>query len=132
MNYKLWLPLILMVGTLSPAYYSGSRLSNGSGHITPTTAMADPAKKIVCTYFLYKGFGAEKDIDSYTQTLIAPLPCGGHDIICYFRICDDDGIVTDDEFNTAFEALDLVSTGDDLLSDEEEILGELEKYTLTK
>lgn len=130
MKYKVWLVIVLITGGLATAAYHHP--TGASTKPAKQVKATDADKKVVCKYFIYDGMGAENDINSYDTTSIAPASCNGHDIICFFRICDDDGDVTPAEFADAFNALNVTDPLLNLLSDEAEVPGELEKYTSGK
>ncbi|WP_276482415.1 hypothetical protein [Paraflavitalea pollutisoli] len=132
MNYKVWLVVAVITGGLvSAAYHHPTSIAT----ITTSNTQAKAGvtdNKVVCVYMIYNGFGPENDRSSYDTTSTAPASCNGHDIICFFRICDDDGDVTPAEFDDAFNARNLKDPALNYLSDEDEIPGELEKYTSGK
>lgn len=130
MNYKVLLVIALVMGGFVALAYHHPAASIPAPQTKQSVNAVD--NRLVCVYFIYKGAGAEDDMSSYDTTTTAPLPCGGNDVICFFRICDDNGTVTPAEFAAAFAALNVIDPGSNLLSDEDEIPGELEKYTLSR
>lgn len=85
-------------------------------------------KKTVISYLKFKtGVSVEKNLNNYTKFTSQPAVDPGTTTINWFKIEEDDGIITTDEFNAGFEVYDVTNTNSNQLSDEAEISGELDK-----
>jgi hypothetical protein len=73
-------------------------------------------KKTTNVYFVYNS-GTQTDRTHYTEQSSASA-VDGSDVLAWFRIADDNGTVSNDEFNDAFESLDTVNDSSDTLNDD--------------
>jgi hypothetical protein len=85
-------------------------------------------KKTVNVFFVYGGSGNEAMRSSYTQQFMPPATLLGTDILNWFKIADDNGIVTDPEFTVAFSNYD--TNHDGTLDDQTDIAGSLDRKAL--
>ncbi|THU40470.1 hypothetical protein FAM09_11455 [Niastella caeni] len=76
-------------------------------------------KSCIDIYFIYIS-GAQNVRSNYTQTSTAQSTVVGTAILIWIRICDDNGTVTDTEFNDAFEFMDVTNDSLNTLDDDEE------------
>ena len=83
-----------------------------------TTNLAKKATAVP-VYFIYNG-GPHNLRSSYTEVTSYPGNCLGEDYLCWFRIDDNNGTVTNTEFDTAFEVIDRNNDNSNSLDDDVE------------
>jgi hypothetical protein len=89
-------------------------------------------KKVTAFYFVYNG-GTQSARSSYTQTTSTQSTIPGSTVLAWIKITDQNDIVDDNEFATAFEALDQVNDSNNSLDDDAESTvnnAQLEKQSL--
>jgi len=82
-------------------------------------------KKSVTSYLTFSG-GTEKDLTHYSQQSSEPATDEGASTLNWFRIVEDNGVITTNEFNIQFEAYDQTATSQNSLDDEMEIQDQLD------
>ncbi|AXY76088.1 hypothetical protein D3H65_19790 [Paraflavitalea soli] len=76
--------------------------------------------KLTCYYFIYDGTGPQNDMSNYSVTVVQPTACLGANRLCWIKICVDDDVVSPTDFETVFEALDVVNDASNTLDDDPE------------
>jgi len=79
----------------------------------------------ILIYMCYDGSSTQTNLSSYYQTTTHPGIVSGTDRLYWFVIRDNNGTITQSEFNAAFNDYDKNSNG--TLNDEDEITDNLEK-----
>lgn len=90
-----------------------------SAIVLAVAASSFTVKKTVDVYFIHNS--GDQDVrTSYSQTTSAQSEMTGDAILAWFKIVDDNGTITDTEFDAAFEALDQVNDNLNTLNDDVE------------
>lgn len=84
-------------------------------------------KKVTNVYFTYNS-GNQNDRTSYTEKS-SELTRSGDQFLAWIRIADDNGTVTNTEFDTLFEELDTVDDSNNSLNDDIEKTITVGSYT---
>lgn len=63
-------------------------------------------KKTTAVYFQYSGSGAHDDRSSYSEGTAVLAPVTGTSVLAWIKVDDNNGIVTDPEFDALYSALD--------------------------
>lgn len=93
--------------------------------IVALSSFISPKDSLINVYLIYVDGYPQDEVTSYIQTTNMPEHMPGNAVLGWFRIEDDDGYVTQLEFEQGFMTLD--ESFDNSLDDEYEILFILEK-----
>jgi hypothetical protein len=90
-----------------------------SAIVLAVAASSFTVKKTVDVYFIHNS--GDQDVrTSYSQTTSAQSEMIGDAVLGWIKIVDDNGTITDTEFDNAFEALDQVNDNLNTLNDDQE------------